>query len=132
MRMTLCGSPKLLGMNQFGGGGADGLIMKFSAIEETTLRMCEGIEEILEDEQKLALKCGVTFTDIIQFSAAVSATPDGQVPEAFDMADTTLARVTDAGLISDELVDLLVSHIIMGIQQHVDPVCFCHSAPPNI
>ncbi|KAJ7063661.1 heme peroxidase [Mycena amicta] len=46
--------------------------------------------------------------------------PDGLIPEAFDSVTKMINGVTDAGLSSDELVDLLASHSI-GKQEDVDP-----------
>lgn len=54
---------------------------------------------------------------------ATKAAVDGLVPEPFDSANTILARIQDAGLTPEELVNLLASHSI-AVQEHVDPVGF--------
>ncbi|KAJ7493062.1 versatile peroxidase VPS1 [Mycena galericulata] len=133
-------SPLLTKQGHFGGGGADGSIIKYSATE-LGYPANDGLEEIVYDEQKLADKHGVSYGDIIQFAGAVSvrncaggprisfmagranaigAAPPGLVPEAFDSVDKILGRVGDAGLTPAELVDLLASHSV-GNQDTVDP-----------
>ncbi|KAJ7661149.1 hypothetical protein B0H17DRAFT_1212336 [Mycena rosella] len=132
-------SPQLTGKNKFGGGGADGSLIKFSKTE-LTYAANEGLEEIVADEKVFADKWGVSYGDMIQFAGAVSvrncaggprvgfmagranataAAPDGLIPEAPDSVDKILARVGDAGLTPEELIDLLASHSI-GVQDHVD------------
>ncbi|KAJ7029891.1 putative peroxidase [Mycena alexandri] len=132
-------SPKLNSQQQFGGGGADGSLIKFAATE-LAYASNEGLESIVFAEKDIADKYGVSYGDIIQFAAAVSvrncpggphisflagrpnaiqAAPDGLVPNPFDSVDTILSRVEDAGLTSDELVNLLASHSV-AVQEHVD------------
>ncbi|KAJ7446321.1 heme peroxidase [Mycena latifolia] len=133
-------SPKLTGQRKWGGGGADGSLIKFSKTE-LGYGANEGLDEIVGDEKIFADKYGVSYGDMIQFAAAVSvrncaggpriafmagrpnataAAPDNLVPEASDSVDKMLARVGDAGLSPEELVDLLASHSI-GLQEHIDP-----------
>lgn len=52
---------------------------------------------------------------------ATEPAPDDLVPEAFASVTTILARVADAGITPDEMVDLLASHSV-GFQEDVDPV----------
>ncbi|KAJ7726110.1 manganese peroxidase [Mycena metata] len=132
-------SPKLNSQQKFGGGGADGSLIKFAATELADPSN-EGLESIVFAEKDIADKYGVSYGDIIQFAAAVSvrncpggprisflagrpdaiqAAPAGLVPNPFDSVDTILARVQDAGLTSDELVSLLASHSV-GVQEHID------------
>ncbi|KAF7341320.1 Peroxidase [Mycena venus] len=133
-------SPKLKSQGQFGGGGADGSLIKFGAIE-LEYPSNEGLESIVMAEKDLADKYGVSYGDIIQFAGVVSvrnclfgpriafmagrpsatqAAPDGLVPAPFDNVTTILARVEDAGLTPEEIIDLLASHSI-AFQEHVDP-----------
>ncbi|KAJ7110264.1 putative versatile peroxidase [Mycena crocata] len=133
-------SPKMIKeQKKFGGGGADGSLIKF-ATTELPYPANEGLEEIVGDEKVYADRWNVSYGDIIQFAGAVSvrncaggprisfmagrpeatgAAPEGLVPEAFDSVTTMLSRVADAGLTPEELVDLLASHSI-GVQDHVD------------
>ncbi|KAJ7314262.1 manganese peroxidase 1 precursor [Mycena albidolilacea] len=122
------------------GDGADGSLIKYSDTE-LGYDANGGLDAIVMDEKALADKYGVSYGDIIQFTAAVSvrncpggpripfkagrpnatrATPDHTVPEAFHSADTILKRVRDAGLTPNDLVELLASHSI-GVQERVDP-----------
>ncbi|KAF7364298.1 Peroxidase [Mycena sanguinolenta] len=133
-------SPKLHSQGQYGGGGADGSIMKFSDIE---LQYVENnvLGDIINAEKAIADKHGVSYGDMIQFSAVVSVrncingpriafkagrpdatqpAPDGLVPTPFDSVDKILARVEDAGLTPQDLIELLASHSIAG-QEVVDP-----------
>ncbi|KAF7308768.1 Peroxidase [Mycena kentingensis (nom. inval.)] len=133
-------SPALKSRGQFPGGGADGSIIAFSDVE-LTYGANDGLDEIVDDERKLADKYGVSYGDMIQFAAAVSVrncpggplipflagrphaikpAPEGLVPEAFDSVTKMINRVNDAGLTADELVDLLASHSI-GQQETVNP-----------
>jgi hypothetical protein len=54
---------------------------------------------------------------------ATQAAPDGLVPDPADSVTTMLARVADAGLTPEELVDLLAAHSI-GVQEDIDEVRF--------
>ncbi|KAJ7323694.1 heme peroxidase [Mycena albidolilacea] len=93
----------------------------------------EGLETIVTAEKELADKYGVSYGDIIQFAGAVSvrnclfgpriafmagrpaatqAAPPGLIPAPFDNVTTMLARVGDAGLTPEELIDLLASHSV--------------------
>ncbi|KAJ7582953.1 heme peroxidase, partial [Mycena floridula] len=134
-------SPALFAQGIFGGGGADGSIMKFSDIE-LPFEANAGIESIVEDERPFAHKYNVSYGRLsIQFAGAVSVgncaggpriqflagrpdavgpSPDGLLPEASDSVDSILARMADAGFSPNELVDLLASHSI-GFQENVDP-----------
>ncbi|KAJ7122103.1 manganese peroxidase 1 [Mycena epipterygia] len=112
-------SPLLTKQGKFGGGGADGSLIAFSGTE-LAYAANEGLGDIVEAEKRFADRYNVSYGDMIQFTAAVSAAPDGLVPEPFDSVDTMLARVGDAGLTPEELVDLLASHSV-GIQEHIDP-----------
>ncbi|KAK7038511.1 peroxidase [Favolaschia claudopus] len=132
-------SPLLKSRRLPGGGGADGSIIKYASTE-LSYHPNAGLEDIVNDEKDLADKYGVSYGDIIQFAAAVSVrnckggpripfmagrpdptepSPENLVPEPFDSVDQILARVKDAGLTPQELVDLLASHSI-GLQEHVD------------
>ncbi|KAJ6583482.1 heme peroxidase [Mycena vulgaris] len=133
-------SPGMAGKGIFGGGGADGSLIEFASTE-LSYHANDGLEEIVAEEKALADKYGVSYGDIVQFAAAVSvrncaggprisfmagranatqAAPDGLVPAPYDSVTTMLARVGDAGLTPEELIDLLASHSI-GVQDHVDP-----------
>ncbi|KAJ7863941.1 manganese peroxidase-like protein [Mycena olivaceomarginata] len=117
------------------GDGADGSLIKYS-YTELRYGANGGLDAIVMDEKALADKYGVSYGDIIQFTAAVSvrncpggpripfkagrpdatrAAPDHTVPEAFHSADTILKRVGDAGLTPNDLVELLASHSIGNI-----------------
>ncbi|KAF7354126.1 Peroxidase [Mycena venus] len=132
-------SPKLVAQQQFGGGGADGSIIKFSSIE-LNYSANVGLDSIVNAEKEIADNRGVSYGDMIQFAAAVSvgncdggprlsfmagrpnatqAAPDGLVPQPFDSVSTILARVGDAGLSPDEMVELLASHSV-GVQEDID------------
>ncbi|KAF7323448.1 Peroxidase [Mycena chlorophos] len=132
-------SPALKASGQFSGGGADGSLIMF-ANTELGYDSNDGLDDIVSAEKKIADRHHVSYGDFIQFAAVVSvrncaggplipflagrpdatnAAPDGLVPEAFDSVTKILARVTDAGLTSDDLVDLLASHSI-GQQDTVD------------
>ncbi|KAJ7314261.1 putative peroxidase [Mycena albidolilacea] len=126
--------------DQSKGAGADGSLIKFADIE-LDYAANEGLESIVMAERDLADAYGVSYGDIIQFAAAVSvrncpggprisfmagrpnathAAADGLVPNPFDSANTILARIQDAGLTPEELVNLLASHSI-AVQEHIDP-----------
>ncbi|KAJ7705944.1 putative versatile peroxidase [Mycena olivaceomarginata] len=121
-------SPNLQRQGKFGGLTTthgcflDGSLIKFLDIE-------------LEDPANEGLETiyGVSYGDIIQFAGAVSvrnclfgpriafmagrpaatqAAPAGLIPAPFDNVTTMLARVGDAGLTPEELIDLLASHSI--------------------
>lgn len=55
--------------------------------------------------------------------AATQAAPAGLIPAPFDNVTTMLARVGDAGLTPEELIDLLASHSIAS-QKIIDEVSF--------
>ncbi|KAJ7582952.1 fungal versatile peroxidase from pleurotus Eryngii [Mycena floridula] len=114
-------SPALFAQGFFGGGGADGSIMKFSDIE-LPFEANAGIESIVEDERPFADKYKVSYGDIFWPADpdAVGPSPDGLLPEPSDSVDSILARMADAGFSPNELVDLLASHSI-GFQENVDP-----------
>ncbi|KAJ7863943.1 putative peroxidase [Mycena olivaceomarginata] len=112
----------------------DGSLIKFADIE-LDYAANEGLESIVMAERDLADAHGVSYGDIIQFAAAVSVRncPGGprisfmagrpqrhQGSQPFDSANTILARIQDAGLTPEELVNLLASHSI-AVQEHVDP-----------
>ncbi|KAJ7318349.1 putative versatile peroxidase [Mycena albidolilacea] len=125
-------SPNLQRQGKFGGNGADGSVIKFFDIEMQDPAN-EGLETIVTAEKELADKYGVSYGDIIQFAGAVSvrnclfgpriafmagrpaatqAAPPGLIPAPFDNVTTMLARVGDAGLTPEELIDLLASHSV--------------------
>ncbi|KAJ7028310.1 putative versatile peroxidase [Mycena alexandri] len=129
-------SPLLKSQRKVGGDGADGSLIMFASAE-LGYPANEGLEEIVHSEKRFADKWGVS----IQLAAAGSvrncaggprisflagrpsathASPVDLVTEAFDSVDKILARVQDAGLTPQELVDLLASHSI-GLQDTVDP-----------
>ncbi|KAJ7112489.1 manganese peroxidase 1 [Mycena epipterygia] len=132
-------SPLLTKQGSFGGGGADGSLIAFAATE-LTYAANDGLDEIVAAEKQVADHYNVSYGDMIQFAAAVSVrncaggpriafltgrlppvapAPDGLVPDAGDSVTTMLARVGDAGLSPEELVDLLASHSV-GVQEDVD------------
>jgi hypothetical protein len=57
---------------------------------------------------------------------AMQAAPDLLMPELFDSVEKILARIGDAGLSPEELVDLLASHSV-GVQKDINPVSFLQS-----
>ncbi|KAJ6537944.1 manganese peroxidase [Mycena capillaripes] len=134
-------SPNLKTQKVFGWISLDGSLIKFSDTE-LNYAANEGLESIVTAEKFYADKHKVGYGDMIQFAAAVSVgncvggpriqfmagrpeatepAPDGLVPEAFASVTTILARVGDAGLTPEEMVDLLASHSV-GVQEDVDPV----------
>ncbi|THH17331.1 hypothetical protein EW146_g3443 [Bondarzewia mesenterica] len=122
------------------GGGADGSISIFSDIE-TKFHANNGIDEIVKEQRPFIATHNITAGDFIQFTGAIgvsncpgapqleyflgrsSATApaaDLTVPEPFDTVDSILARFSDAGFTTAEVVALLTSHTIAAADL-VDP-----------
>ncbi|KAJ6496239.1 versatile peroxidase VPS1 [Mycena sanguinolenta] len=133
-------SPQLQSQGQYGGGGSDGSIMKFESIEFQYPQNA-GLKDVIDAEKIIADDYGVAYGDMIQFSgvvsvrncvngpripfmagrpAAIQPSPDGLVPAPFDSVDKILARIEDAGLTPQDLIELMASHSIAG-QEQVDP-----------
>ncbi|KAF7792283.1 hypothetical protein EIP86_003319 [Pleurotus ostreatoroseus] len=133
-------SPALTAQGQFGGGGADGSIIAFS---DTELSYPEniGIDEIVNKQKPFVTAHNMTPGDFIQFAGAVgvsncpgaprlqylhgrpaptAASPDSLVPAPFDTVDSILARFSDAGFNSEEVVALLASHSVAAAD-NIDP-----------
>ncbi|KAJ7614875.1 manganese peroxidase 2 [Roridomyces roridus] len=124
------------------GTGADGSMFIFGETEigyDANLGIADAfnLEAPFIEKHRGAIGVG----DFIQFAAAVGLTkcpgvlqppfllgrvdakfpaPDGTVPEAFQSAQTILARMADAGLTAADTVALLASHSIAGADD-VDP-----------
>ncbi|KAG7443421.1 manganase peroxidase [Guyanagaster necrorhizus] len=123
-----------------GGGGADGSIVTFSAIE-TEFHANIGIDGIVEVQRPFITAHNMTAGDFIQLAGAVGVSncpgapqlnfllgrppatapsPDLLVPEPFDTVDSIIARFADAGFSSSEIIALLSSHSVAAAD-HVDP-----------
>ncbi|KAJ8516151.1 hypothetical protein ONZ45_g6493 [Pleurotus djamor] len=123
-----------------GGGGADGSIITFSAIE-TSFQANAGIDEIVKAQIPFIAKHNISAGDFVQFAGAVGASncpgapqipfflgrpnakapsPDRLVPEPFDSVNQILARMGDAGFSTVEVVWLLASHSVAAADV-VDP-----------
>ncbi|THV06759.1 fungal versatile peroxidase from pleurotus Eryngii [Dendrothele bispora CBS 962.96] len=125
-----------------GGGGADGSIIAF-ADTETAFHANGGIDEIVDAQTQFIADNNVTISpgDFIQLAGAVgvancpgapripyffgrpapkAASPDGMIPEPFDSVDKILARFSDAGFSSAEVIALLASHSVAAADT-VDP-----------
>ncbi|THV06761.1 manganese dependent peroxidase 1 [Dendrothele bispora CBS 962.96] len=117
-----------------GGGGADGSIIVFSDIE-TAFHANNGIDEIVDAQKDFIQQHNITLSpgDFIQFAGAVgvsncpgaprldfflgrpqpkAASPDLLIPEPFDTVDSILARFSDAGFSTPEVIALLASHSV--------------------
>ncbi|KDQ56732.1 class II peroxidase [Jaapia argillacea MUCL 33604] len=133
-------SPSFTSQGKWGGGGADGSIMTFSETE-SSYGANAGLEDIIEAERPFAIKHGVSFGDVIQFSSAVGLTncpgsprlaflagrpnatqpaPMGLVPAPSESVTGILARFADVGFGEEEVVALMAAHTIGG-QAHIDP-----------
>nr|ADK26471.3 manganese peroxidase 1 [Hericium erinaceus]AFN26984.1 manganese peroxidase 1 [Hericium erinaceus] len=120
-----------------GGGGADGSIIIFSAIE-TAFHANIGIDEIVEEQKPFIARHNITPGDFIQFAGAVGVSncpgaprlefllgrpnatapaPDLTIPEPFDTVDSILSRFTDAGFTTEEVVALLASHTVAAADE---------------
>ncbi|KAK0502006.1 manganese peroxidase 1 precursor [Armillaria luteobubalina] len=114
------------------GGGADGSIVTFSEIE-TNFHANDGIDEIVETIKPFIARHNITAGDFIQLSGAVGLTncpgaprlnflfgrpaaiepaQDLLVPEPFDTVTDIIARFTDAGVTTPQLIALLSSHSV--------------------
>ncbi|PBK94532.1 manganese peroxidase isozyme MP2 [Armillaria gallica] len=114
------------------GGGADGSIVTFSEIE-TNFHANDGIDEIVETIKPFIARHNITAGDFIQLSGAVGLTncpgaprlnflfgrpaaiepaQDKLVPEPFDNVTDIIARFTDAGVTTPQLIALLSSHTV--------------------
>ncbi|PBK93303.1 manganese peroxidase isozyme precursor [Armillaria gallica] len=134
-------SSSLFEQGLFGGGGADGSMMYFAALELNYPRNA-GIQTIATVERPFAELYNVTFGDMIQFSGAVAlrncpggprlrflagrppaiaaAPNNGLLPGPEETVDVLLSRMADAGLSPSDLIDLLASHSV-AFQEKVDP-----------
>ncbi|PBK67950.1 manganese peroxidase precursor [Armillaria solidipes] len=109
------------------GGGANGSIVTFSEIE-TNFHANDGIDEIVETIKPFIARHNITAGDFIQLSGAVGLTncpgapqlnflfgcptaiepaQDKLVPEPFDTVTDIIARFTDAGVTTPQLIALL-------------------------
>ncbi|KII92123.1 hypothetical protein PLICRDRAFT_461658 [Plicaturopsis crispa FD-325 SS-3] len=124
-----------------GGGGADGSIIIFDTVE-TAFHANAGIDDIVDAQKPFVMNHStISVGDFIQFAGAVGVSncpgapqlefllgrpnatapsPDLLVPEPFDSTDKILARFSDAGFTSDEVVALLASHSVAAADL-VDP-----------
>ncbi|KAK0214676.1 manganese peroxidase 1 precursor [Armillaria nabsnona] len=114
------------------GGGADGSIVTFSEIE-TNFHANDGIDEIVETIKPFIARHNITAGDFIQLSgavglancpgapqlnflfgrpAAIEPAQDKLVPEPFDTVTDIIARFTDAGVTTPQLIALLSSHTV--------------------
>ncbi|KAK0473003.1 manganese peroxidase 1 [Armillaria novae-zelandiae] len=114
------------------GGGADGSIITFSEIE-TAFHANDGIDEIVETQKPFIARHNITAGDFIQLAGAVGLTncpgaprltflfgrpaaiepaQDKLVPEPFDTVTDIIARFTDAGVTTPQLIALLSSHTV--------------------
>ncbi|KAK7455279.1 hypothetical protein VKT23_011152 [Stygiomarasmius scandens] len=132
-------SPALNKSGQWGGGGADGSIMKFSD-EELEFPQNVGIDTPVITNKAIALQFpSISYGDYIYFAAAVAvrncagprikfwhgrpapiaASPPNMIPDPSDSVTKMLDRMADAGFSPEELVDLLASHSL-AVQEDVD------------
>ncbi|KAK7441004.1 fungal class II heme-containing peroxidase [Stygiomarasmius scandens] len=125
-----------------GGGGADGSIIAFSDTE-LAYSANAGVDDIVDLQTQFISDNNVTISpgDFIQLAGAVgvsncagapripfffgrpeptAASPDGLISEPFDSVDKILARFSDAGFSSDEVIALLSSHSVAAADT-VDP-----------
>lgn len=122
------------------GGGADGSLILFDPIE-TAFNSNAGLDDPVDTLAPFLKTHKVSAGDLIQFAAAVGITncpgaprlqflagrpnatipaSDHTVPDPEQSVDTILARVHDAGLTTEDMVNLLISHTIARAD-HVDP-----------
>ncbi|KAJ6527864.1 putative versatile peroxidase [Mycena vulgaris] len=122
-----------------GGGGADGSIFYFDAIE-TAFAANNGIDDIIDIQAPFINAHNITAGDFIQFAGAVgvsncpgaprvpfflgrpiatAASPPGLVPEPFDTITDILKRFAEVHFSPAEVVALLASHTIAAAD-HVD------------
>ncbi|OSX59886.1 hypothetical protein POSPLADRAFT_1149890, partial [Postia placenta MAD-698-R-SB12] len=133
-------SATLAASGTFGGGGADGSIIKF-ADSELADPANDGLEDIVYALKSFADNHGVSYGDIIQFAGAVALSncpgsprlafyagrpqaiapsPPGLIPSPTDSVKDILARMSDAGFTPDDTVALLAAHSV-AVQNTVDP-----------
>ncbi|KII86816.1 hypothetical protein PLICRDRAFT_177549 [Plicaturopsis crispa FD-325 SS-3] len=134
-------SKSLWSSGSFGGGGADGSIIKYSTTELAYTANI-GLQDIVNALQSTADAHNVSYGDIIQFAGAIALTncpgapriqflagrpdatapapPSTIAPAPFYTVDQILDRMADAGFSPDDTVALLASHSI-GTQQTTDP-----------
>ncbi|KAF9563666.1 manganese peroxidase [Agrocybe pediades] len=114
------------------GGGADGSILAFHQTE-TTYAANSGIEDIITAQLPIFQKTNLTAGDFVHLAAAigtgncpgspqlaysfgrpppVAPAPDGTVPEPTDSVTDILARFSEAGFVTAEVIWLLASHSI--------------------
>ncbi|KAF5364631.1 hypothetical protein D9758_005559 [Tetrapyrgos nigripes] len=132
-------SPALNKSGQWGGGGADGSIMKFSD-EELLIDQNVGLDTSIIRLKAIALQfVDISYGDFIYYAAAVAtrmcsgprmkfwhgrpapiaASPPGLIPDPSDSVTKILDRMADAGFTPEELIDLLASHSL-AVQEDVD------------
>ncbi|EJD02558.1 manganese peroxidase 2 [Fomitiporia mediterranea MF3/22] len=132
VRLTFHDAVGFSNSGKFTGGGADGSILLFGDTE-TNFAANNGTDEAVDDLAPFLQTHNVTAGDLIQFGAAVGLTncpgapqlqflagrpnatapaQDGTVPEPQDSVDDILARFSDVGINSDEVIHLLASHTI--------------------
>ncbi|KAH9950569.1 heme peroxidase [Amylocystis lapponica] len=132
-------SAQLAASGVFGGGGADGSIIEFAAIELADASN-EGLEDIVYALRHFSDSHNVSYGDIIQFVGAVAlsncpgsprlafhagrpppaAAAPPLIPAPTDSVEKILWRMADAGFDADETVALLAAHSL-AVQKTVDP-----------
>ncbi|PCH40117.1 class II peroxidase [Wolfiporia cocos MD-104 SS10] len=133
-------SAALQASGRFGGGGADGSIIKF-AHTELANPANDGLEDVVYALKHFADNHNVSYGDIIQFAGAVALSncpgsprlafhfgrpqaiapsPPNLVPSPSDSAEQLLARMEDAGFTADDTVALLAAHSL-AVQRTIDP-----------
>ncbi|KAJ3528950.1 hypothetical protein NM688_g7924 [Phlebia brevispora] len=133
-------SPSLTRQGKWGGGGADGSVLVFDAIE-TAYDANDGIADIVKEQKTYVAKHNISPGDFVQFAGAVGVSncpgaprlqfllgrpppilpaPDGLVPEPFDNVTSILNRFADAGFSSEEVIALLASHSVAS-SNDIDP-----------
>ncbi|KAI5118597.1 hypothetical protein M0805_004172 [Coniferiporia weirii] len=121
-----------------GGGGADGSIIAFSTIELAhPANKDSGMDDIVHNLTPFVAKYNTTPGDMVYFAAMIGLSncpgapknlpfhmgrpaptgpaPDGTISQATDSATTILTRFGEAGFSPAEVVALLASHSIAGL-----------------
>ncbi|EMD39914.1 GP generic peroxidase [Gelatoporia subvermispora B] len=132
-------SMALSNSGEFGGEGADGSIITFSRTE-LSYPANKGLELIVDALGHFADAHGVSYGDIIQFAGAVATSncpgaprlpfhagrpnaiapsPPDLVPSPSDSVEMILARMSDAGLTTEDTIALLAAHSV-GKQRTLD------------
>lgn len=146
LRLTFHDAVGFSSSGALSGGGADGSIMLFSDTE-LAYAANAGVDDGVDALAPFLQKYNVSAGDLIQFAGAVGTTncpgapkltfltgranatapaADGTVPQPQDSADSILARMSDAGITSDQVIHLLASHSI----GRTDTVVPDHTAVP--